>query len=115
MIQLTSIHLSSHSFTRSIKHQARTDAPQTGSAGYTHVRGDLQQSGGKDDMVAPEFASHRGCIQLYQARATRRKTVHHTADHQHNVRNGRQNVHVPSRQSSNVQKLKQRCHAQRIS
>lgn len=66
-------------------------------------------------MVAPEFAGHRGCIQLHQARATRRQAVHHTADRQHNVRNGRQNVHVPSLQFANVQKLKQRFHAQRIS
>jgi len=101
------------SLTRSPEHQERSRAPETGRAGYTHVRGDLQQSTGEDELVAPGCTGQRGYKQLHQARAVRRQTFHHTADSQRDAGSGRSCVHVPRRQRATIQEHTQRHHAQR--
>lgn len=78
------------------------------------MRGDFQQPGGKDELVAPGRARQRRHQQLYQARATRRKVVHHTADVQRDARGGRQDIHVPRHQRATAQEHTQRCRAQRL-
>lgn len=79
------------------------------------MRGDLQQPGREDELVAPGRTRHRGHKQFYETRAPRRQAVHHTADRQRDTRSRRDHIHVPSDQCTVAQEHAQGHHARRLS
>lgn len=95
-VEVLIFFFSLNSHARTPDYQARPGAPEAWCARYDLVRGGLQQSGGKNELVARGCTCQRRHIQLHQTGSLWWKIVHHTADFQRDARGGREIVHVPS-------------------